>query len=129
MKALPSSQVTEKSCRVQVSGAGGPVPTAAHHQKTDPQGQPSEADPASTRKGGPQPCSPHPRSAGSVQTRGLSHPPLLAGGLLRSGPPAPRHQLQVVQAVVHSHGVQVHHLEAGSDAPAVPLPGDRQTAL
>lgn len=81
------------------------------------------------RKDTPTGCS-NPRSTGAVcRHGGLSDPPLLAGGLLCSGPPAPWHQLQVVQAVVHSHRIQMHHLEARSDAPSVPLPGDRQTAL
>ena len=65
---------------------------------------------------------------GAASPRPQEDPPLLAGGLLGSGPPAPRHQLQVVQAVVHSDGVEMHHLKARGDAPPVPLPRE-QTVL
>lgn len=48
--------------------------------------------------------------------------PLLARDLLRFGTPSHRHQSQVVQPVVHCHGVDVDDLKTGCDAASVLLP-------
>lgn len=56
-------------------------------------------------------------------------PPLFAGCLFGFGPPAPWHQLQVVQAIVYSHSIEVYHLKPRSNASPVPLPGKQGVSL
>ena len=49
-------------------------------------------------------------------------PPLFAGGLFSFGSPAPWYQLQVVQAIVHSHSIEMYHLKPGSHTSPVSFP-------
>lgn len=55
--------------------------------------------------------------------------PLFARDFLSLGLPAPRDEAQIVQAVVHSHRVQMHHLKARSNPSPVPLPAGHKTNL
>lgn len=52
-------------------------------------------------------------------------PPLFAGGLFSFGSPAPWYQLQVVQAIVHSHSIEMYHLKPGSHTSPVSFPRER----
>lgn len=55
--------------------------------------------------------------------------PLFARDFLSLGLPPPRDEAQIVQAVVHGHRVQMHHLEARSNPSPVPLPAGHKTTL
>lgn len=55
--------------------------------------------------------------------------PLFARDVFSLGLPAPGDEAQIVQAVVHGHRVQMHHLEARSNPSPVPLPAGHKTSL
>lgn len=55
--------------------------------------------------------------------------PLFAGDFLSLGLPPPRDEAQVVQAIVHGHRVQMHHLKARSNPSPVPLPAGHNKAI
>lgn len=55
--------------------------------------------------------------------------PLFARDFLSLGLPPPRDEAQIVQAVVHGHRVQVHHLKARNNPSPVPLPAGDKTNL
>lgn len=92
-------------------------------------------------------CAKHPRlnQKGSAKAKitqgrrqhleGFSFPlpgaalPLFAGDFLSLGLPPPGDEAQIVQAVVHGHRVQMHHLKARSNPSSVPLPAGDKTSL